>query len=448
MSTGTLAPVPAAWKALADRYRELSAAGPAFLRELRHAGWTFFAEGGLPGRREEDWREIDLRPLAELPLVPAAERATRVPPAVLDRPEVTGPAPPRLVLAGGRLREDLSAADPLPGGIEVLPLPEASRRVPDLLAAHLGRLAPAENPFVALNTALLEEGLLVRVTAGTDVDVPLHLVHVAPPAESPLACHPRVLLLAEAGARVTVIESFLGPGEARGLVNGVTELLVGPGARVTHARVQHGAPGVHHVAHVGARVESGGTLHSLSIALGGPLVRVGIDARLAGEGAEAVLDGLFLAGAGHVVDHHTSIHHEVPRCTSEQLYKGVLAGDGRGVFRGRIVVAPGAEQSAARQQNRNLLLSPAALVRSRPQLEIYADDVRATHGATVGQLDEDMLFYFRSRGIGPAEARHLLLAAFTGEILERLPGPSLPSLLAGRVGEFLAGVPGREAEER
>ncbi len=438
MTTGIAETIPAGWKALVDRHRELLATGPAFLRELRRAAWTRFEERGLPGRREEDWREIDLRPLAALSPVPAAPRASRVSPDILDHPAVARPAPPRFVLAGGRLREDLSAAHPLPAGLQVLTIEEAARAWPDLLATHLGRYAPAENPFVALNTALAEEGLVVRVAAGTDVDVPLHLVHVAPAGDRDVACHPRVLVLVETGARVALVESFLAREEAGGLVNGVTELLVGPGARVTHARVQHEAPGIHHVAHVAARVEAGGSLRSLSLALGGPLVRVGIDVRLAGEEAETSLDGLYLAGSGQVVDHRTAILHDVPRCASHQLYKGLLAGDGRAVFRGRIVVAPGAQQTDAHQQNRNLLLSRQALVRTRPQLEIYADDVRATHGATVGQLDDEMLFYFRSRGIGLAEARHLLLAAFTGEILERVPGAPLAGLLRDLVRDRLA----------
>ncbi len=438
MSTGALETIPAAWKALADRHRELVAAGPGFLRDLRREAWARFEERGLPGRREEDWREIDLRPLAELPLVPATPRASRVSPAILEHPAVTRPAPPRFVLAGGRLREDLSAASPLPAGLEVLPLGEAARRWGDLLARHLGRVADGENPFVALNTALAEEGLVVRVAAHTDVDVPLHLVHVAPGGEGAVACHPRVLVLAETGARLAVVESFLARDGARGMVNGVTEVVVGPGARVTHARVQHEAAGIRHVAHVAARVESGGSLRSISLVLGSPLVRVGIDVRLAGEEAETSLDGLYLAGGGQVVDHRTTIRHDVPRCASHQLYKGVLAGNGKGVFRGRIVVAPGAQQTDAHQQNRNLLLSREAVVRTRPQLEIYADDVQATHGAAVGQLDDEMLFYFRSRGIGADEARHLLLAAFTGEILERLPGEPFARFLEETVRERLA----------
>ncbi len=430
MSSGAVVTVPAPWSGLADRYRELASSGPDLLRRLRREAWERFTARGLPGRREEDWREIDVEPLGELPLVPAAPRAGAVSPAILDHPAVARPAPPRLVLAGGRLREDLSAAAPLPAGIEVRPLAEAAGGPGrDEVEAHLGRLAPEGDPFASLNQALFEEGLLVRVAPGVDVDVPLHLVHVAPAAGTPVACHPRILVVAGGGARITLVESFLGIEDAEGLVNAVTEIVLAPDARVVHARVQHESGRVRHVARVAAEVSRGASWQSLSIALGGPLVRVDVDARLAGEGAECSLDGLYLAGSGEVVDHRTTIRHEVPRCASSQLYKGVLSGDGRGIFRGRIVVAPGAQQTDARQQNRNLLLSREAVARTRPQLEIYADDVRATHGATVGQLDDEMLFYFRSRGIGLAEARHLLLAAFTGEILERVPGNALADLL-------------------
>jgi Fe-S cluster assembly protein SufD len=273
---------------------------------------------------------------------------------------------------------------------------------------------------MALNTAFFQDGAFIRVPAGIAVATPIHLLFISTGKETGATSHPRNLIIAGPGSQVTVLESYVSLGEAPGLTNAVTELLVGEGAGFEHCKFQDEGPAAFHVAAIQAQLGRGCNLISHSFATGARLSRNNIRTRLAGEGVECVLNGLYLTRGDQLADHHMVVDHAQPRCASHEYYNGILDGRSRGVFHGRILVRPDAQKTDAKQTNKNLLLSDEATVDTKPQLEIYADDVKCTHGATVGQLNEESIFYLRARGIGADTARRMLIHAFAGEIIERI----------------------------
>jgi len=413
-------------------------AGPAWLAELRGAGGAAFRAAGLPTVRHEDWRFTNLAPLAALSF-----GAARAPSPVLAARLAALPAPAgaRLVFENGRFRPDLSwpnlrghrSAHPepvelsfhgaLPEGAVVASLAEALTQAPELVRPHLGRLARPEGlAFTALNAAVLADGAFVHLPAGAVVEAPIELVFAGGGAGEPVAQHPRVLVVAGAGAKATVAEMYLG-GDDVYLTAAVTELVVGDGAELAHVKLQDEGDHAFHVSAVFAEQGAGTKLSAHSLALGAQLSRAELRVRLAGEDGVLSASGLYMADRARVTDSYSVIDHAVPRCRTEEAYKGILDGHARGVFHGRIRVLPGAQKTDARQMNSNLLLSDDAVVDTKPQLEIFADDVKCGHGGTVGQLDEDALFYLRSRGVDEAAARTLLIWAFAAEMVERI-GPA------------------------
>jgi len=309
----------------------------------------------------------------------------------------------------------------LPEGVKVLPLSAAMREAAAAIRQHVARFPRwAANPFASLNDAYFTDGLFVRVAAGVAVEMPIEAVFLSNGAVAGRAVHPRNLILAEKGSRVTVVETYEGQAGEPTLTVPVTELAADEGTAVEHFRIQDEAASAFHLGTI--LIESGPaaqvTAHSL--ALGAALCRQQISATLAGERTEVVLNGLYLAGGGQHADHHLRVDHARAHTTSHESFNGVLAGNARAVFHGRILVRPGAQKTDAKQTNRNLLLSDQAMVNSKPQLEIYADDVRCTHGATMGPLNPEWLFYLRSRGIPEGQARAMLVEAFAGEILDRV----------------------------
>jgi len=407
--------------------------GPAWLADLRGAGAAAFRAAGLPTIRHEDWRFTNVAPLAALGFGPA-----RAPSPVLAARLAALPAPAgaRLVFENGRFRADLSFAAALPAGAVVASLAEALAQAPELVRPHLGRLArPDGLAFTALNAAALEDGAFVHLPAGAAVEAPIELVFAGGGAGDPVVQHPRVLVVAGAGAKATVAEVYLGgsarpePVEGRAeagdlyLTAAVTELVAGEGAELAHVKLQDEGDRAFHVSAVFAEQGAGTKLAAHSIALGAQLSRAELRVRLAGEEGALSASGLYMADGARVTDSYSVIDHAVPRCRTEEAYKGILDGRARGVFHGRIRVLPGAQKTDARQMNSNLLLSDDAVVDTKPQLEIFADDVKCGHGGTVGQLDEDALFYLRSRGVDEAAARTLLIWAFAAEMVERI-GPA------------------------
>lgn len=385
-----------------------AARGPAWLAERRREGLEAFAAAGFPGRRDEDWKYTDLK------LVKRRSFECHSAPA-LAVPEIEGLDCPMLVFVNGRL----AATRGLPEGMAVVPLARALADGHPACQALLGRIAkPARHRFAALATALFSDGALVDLADGLVLDEPLRLVFLAGGDEPALAC-PRVLVRAGPGSKATVIEHYgASPGESLSLA--VTEVALGAGAHIEHYRLQEVSGEAFHLGVLAARLERDATLVSHNLSVGGRIARLDLDVELAGPGARVEMNGLYVVRDRQHADSHTRVDHAVPRTTSDELYRGVLAGKSRAVFNGKAIVHPGAAGTDARQSNANLLLSPHAEVDTKPELEIYADDVKCAHGATTGQLDTAALFYLRSRGIDEETARSLLTFAFADTVLARM----------------------------
>ncbi len=393
---------------------------PAWLAAARRAALDRFEKLGLPTAKHEDWRFTSLAALAPLSLGrPRAGDAA----ALLARTKAAEGT--RLVFVNGRFRPELSVRGALPPGAVVSTIAEALESGPDRVKPHLGRLArPDDHAFVAANTALFEDGAFVHLPPGVNLEAPVALVFVADAAGGPAASHPRTLVVAGEGARATVEEVFVGEGGPY-LTNAVTEIVLGDGAQVEHLRLQLEASEAFHVSVVHAEEGAGARLATHAFGLGGALSRAEIRARLAGEGAAVAANGLAMAAGAQVMDNFSWVEHAVARCTTKETYKGILDGKSRGVFSGRVRVLPGAQKTVAYQMTSNLLLSREAVVDAKPQLEIFADDVKCGHGGTVGQLSDEALFYLRSRGVPEAEARSLLVWAFASEMVGLVESPAL-----------------------
>lgn len=401
---------------------------PAWLVALRAAGRDAFLAAGLPTLRLEDWKYTNVAALAqpEFTLARSADLDTSLLSAV---PALGGP---RLVFANGRCVSHAAAGAAI-DGVFVGDLAQASAAIPDALRRHLGTHADLpRQPFVALNTAFLDQGAVVHIGRGREIAEPIEILFVAAP-DTPTAAHPRVLVVLEPGARATVVERYVGSGEQSMFTNAVTEIALAESAAVRHVRIQDDSAAAFHIASVLVRQSASSHFASAAISLGAALARTEIQTWLDGAGAECDLDGLYVARGHQHVDHQTSIDHRVAHGTSRELYKGVLDGAATGVFSGKVIVRENAQKSDAQQMNKNLLLSDAATVDTKPQLEIFADDVKCSHGATIGRLDAAAMFYLRSRGIDAAEARDILIRAFADEMVERIPIPALREDLGRRI---------------
>jgi Fe-S cluster assembly protein SufD len=292
--------------------------------------------------------------------------------------------------------------------------------MPDL-EKHLTRYALHDgNVFTALNTAFFQDGGYVRVGAGAAVERPIQLLFVSTAAEAGATAHPRNLIVAQRGGAVKIVESYASLGDCPIVTNAVTELAIGPEAHVEHCKVQMESERAFHFATIQAQQARNSRWTSHSIAVGGRLARNQIQTRLDAEGAGCILNGLYLGRGEQLIDHHTVVDHAQPRCESHEFYHGILAGRAHGVFNGKIFVQPHAQKTNAKQTNRNLLLSEESVIDTKPQLEIFADDVKCTHGATIGQMDAEAIFYLRSRGIGLDHARRMLIRAFASDVVERI----------------------------
>lgn len=386
-----------------------------FLSEIRRRAAERFEALGVPTRRTEAWRFTGIARVADEP------RTIAEPGRALSAEELPAAEGRRIVLVDGWLREELSDLGGLPDGVVACSLVAAAEKHREIVKTNLGRHEElSDHPFVALNSAQFRDGLLLWLPDGTTLDEPVEVLLVATEADRPTLVVPRVLVVAGRGSRAELVQRSLG-GNGQTLTCSVTELVLGDGAVLRHVVSQEDHPEAAHVAATEVRQERDSAFASSVVSTGGGLVRNDLAVSLLGPGADATLDGLYVVSGKRHVDNQLRVHHTQPHCTSRQLYKGVLDGSARAVFNGRIVVDPGAQKTDARQSNRNLLLSDAALVNSNPQLEIFADDVRCTHGSTVGRLDEDAVFYLRSRGLGVAAAETLLTWAFAAEVVDRIP---------------------------
>lgn len=415
-----------------------------WLARLREEAFGRFSELGIPTARLEEWKYTSAGPIARIPFAisPAGSKRPTSADALLAS---RLPGSIELTFVNGRFSEELSVSPTHPGGVTVESLARALRNGGESIRPDLARLAGrGENAFAALNTALFEDGALVRLAPGTVLRQPIHVLFVSDPGPSPTASHSRILIVAGEQSEATVVETYMGVGgpAAPSWTNSVTEILCGDGAILEHVKLQQEELSAYHVHTIQVEQGRSSRFTSHNVALGSALARTDLSVRLAAEGADCVLNGLFLGRGTQHVDNHTTIDHATPHGTSRELYKGILDGKSRGVFYGKILVRQDAQKTDAMQTNRNLLLSREALVNSTPALEILADDVKCRHGSTIGQLDENALFYLRSRGLGERDARALLLYAFAADVTGRIRVAPIRDRVEAFLGQSL--VPGPE----
>jgi Fe-S cluster assembly protein SufD len=396
------------------------APSPSWLRDLRESAAHRFAQIGFPTRRDEEWRFTNVSPIVETPFTLAAKTQSEMMPEELRAYTYAGMSGTQLVFVNGHFQADLSSAS-FPAGVVVSSLAAAMAADPELVQSHLGRSAEfTSQSFVALNTAALEDGAFVHIMRGAVIEEPIHLLFVSTPHGGPTISHPRTLILADENCQATIVESYSGTPDQVYFTNAVTEVIVAENAVIDHYKVQRESRKAFHIATMQLQVAGSANFSSHSIALGGLLVRNEANAYLGGEGIECTLNGVYVGNDNQVIDNHTAIDHAMPHCNSHEIYKGILDGRSRGVFNGKIFVRQDAQKTDAKQTNKTLLLSPTAQIDTKPQLEIFADDVKCTHGATIGQLSDDALFYLRARGIPQDQARALLTYAFASDIVSRI----------------------------
>jgi Fe-S cluster assembly protein SufD len=416
---------------------ENGAGGPAWLRPVREAAVARFAELGFPSPRDEDWKFTNLAPLARRSFALGTEvRGGEV--GDLASVRLLEDAAARLVFVNGRYAPEFSERGRLPAGVRVASLADALESESDLLEAHLTRYVDYERDFFsALNTAFIEDGGFVYVPRGVVVEGPIHLLFLATSTSTPTVTHPRNLIVVEELGQVTVVEEYVTLGGDEYFSNTLTELVAGDAAVVEHFTIENESAGAFNVGTL--RIEQGrsSSVFSHTVLLGGALVRNNVHPVLTGEGGECLINGLFMPTGRQHMDNFMRVEHVGRHCGSRQFFNGILDGSARGVFAGRIVVHRTAQKTDAKQTNRNILLSDDARVDSKPQLEIHADDVKCTHGATIGQLDEDALFYLRARGVPESLARALLLFGFATENLERMRQPAVRRYVERLVAERL-----------
>jgi len=397
----------------------LASLSPAWLKQLRGHAVERVGSLTVPTTRDEDWRFTDIAPLTKLMWHPVQE-APRLAPADLDRLSLPEAAA-RLVFVDGRYAPQHSFNN---AGFTVENFTAGMAGHGAIVEAHLGRHAAFEHDaFTALNTAFLHDGALIVAPRNVALAAPLYVLFIATQKEA--ASYPRCLAIAQPGSAFTLVEEFVALHEDAYFINAVTEIAVADNAQVNHVRVQQDGGAAFHIANCAVSLAHASRYHAVSVALGARLSRYNLNVLLAEEGAECAIDGLALINGRQLADSHTLIDHAKPHGLSRQLHKCIVDGAAHAVFNGKIMVRPGAQRTDSAQSSRNLLLSGKARVDTKPQLEIFADDVKCAHGATVGQLDADEVFYLRSRGLSDAAARKLLTYAFGAEVIDRIAVPSL-----------------------
>jgi len=397
-------------------------AGPQWLAPLRQAGLDAFARLGFPSLRDEDWRFTNVAPVAGLDFKPAAAAIVNGAESQAVEESVFAPlAGPRLVFVNGVFCAALSTIPTLPEGVRVQSLATALAADSGFIRQHLGKYAQAaKQPFTALNQACFTDGAFVSVPANVELAEPVLLFYLSTAQKAGETIMPRNLIVAGANSKLAVMETYLGMTDAGYFTNAVTEIVAGDHASVEHVKLQDEALGAYHIAAIAGEFGRASRVNVHSFALGARLSRNDIRVRLAGEGLECILNGLYLTRDEQLADHYMIVEHAQPHCASHEYFNGILDDNSKGVFHGRIYVHPAAQKTDAKQTNKNLLLSDNATADTKPQLEIYADDVKCTHGATVGQLNPESIFYLRTRGMSLETARRMLIHAFAGEIIERI----------------------------
>jgi Fe-S cluster assembly protein SufD len=409
---------------------------PGSIKALRAAGATAFQTLGFPTTRNEDWHYTSVSAIASAQYVPAMDRPahTGAVTAASLAPFTFGADWPLVVFVNGRFAPSLSTLGALPAGIRVLDMATASAEQPELLARVLGTAAPADRDgFTALNAAFAGEGTFIHVAKEMVIEHPIHLLHVMDEAGAGVMSHPRHVMVVERHAKASVVESYVSLADVPYFTNAVVEAFVEDGATLTVVRIQREARRAHHVGTVEARQGRDSHFITFTFQTGAALSRSNVYTVLGGEGCGCTINGLYMLDGEQHGDHQTRVEHVQENCFSREAYKGLIDDAAHGVFNGKVYVHPEAQKTDGKQTNHTLLLSEQAQIDTKPQLEIFADDVKAAHGATVGQIDGDELFYLASRGLPIAQARKLLTYAFAAEVIDRIPVRSLVARLAAQV---------------
>lgn len=409
----------------------------SWLAKMRRQAIERFAQTGFPTTRDEEWKYTDITPVANLAVTP------------IFAPETNGKAPvwngelpfadvesARLVFLNGHFSPEHSSLKNLPSEIEVCSLAEAFADDSEVVQEHFGRaLGEEADVFAALNTAFAQDGAFIRIPGNVQVETPIHLLFLTT-GEAATVSHPRNLILIGANSSATIIETYAGNGVY--FTNSATEIIGGANAQLEHIKIQNESEKAFHIATLHIIAARDSRLKADCLNFGGRIVRNTTNALMGDENAEITLNGLVVANGEQHIDNHTAMDHAQPHCDSHENYAHVLDGHSNGVFNGKIFVRIDAQKTDAKQSNRSLLLSKNAQINAKPQLEIFADDVKCTHGATIGQLDMDALFYLRARGLPETEARKILVRAFAGEVIEAIGNEplreKLETMLSARLG--------------
>lgn len=395
----------------------------------KHAA-SCLAQKGFPTPEDEDWKYTSIEPILGVPYKLARYELDGLRARLLMHPMLEQARGHRIVVVNGFYSEELSSLEALPHALTVSGLGKAMSRHPERVQPYLGRYADHENQaFVALNTALMQDGVFVQVPRGMIVDGPIHLIFITWARNKAILSNPRSLIVVGESSQVVLVETYIGLEGGPYFTNAVTELVGEENATIVHCRLQNEKSDAYHISTTQVHLAGNCQINSQWISLGGALARSDLNVSLDGEGISATLDGLYVGSGSQHMDHHTRIDHLKPHGTSRQLYKGILGGKSRGVFNGKILVHKNAQRTDAAQVNKNLLLSEEAWANTKPELEIHADDVKCTHGSTVGQPEEDSVFYLRSRGIARGRAMGLLAYAFVRELVERIKVKSIQAEL-------------------
>ncbi|MDQ2936333.1 MAG: Fe-S cluster assembly protein SufD [Acidobacteriota bacterium] len=419
-----------AFRALQENKQD---SGVSWLAHLRENAMDRFAELGFPSVKEEEWKYTNVAPIARTafnPVILAEAAGSESQAKALAGLGCVEAEHSQLVFVNGTPRIDLSSLKALPAEVVAIDLSQAitDERYAEVARKHLARYADyVANGFTALNTAFVSHGAFVYIPKGVTVNAPIHLLFISTGEQ--VASFPRVLVVAEENSSATLIESYVSTQDFQYFTNAVVEVVLKDGARVEHYKVQRESVAAFHVATTVADLGSNASYDATTITFGAALSRHDINVTLDHEGAECWVDGLYIVTTGQHADTHSVIDHRKPHCTSHQLYKGILDGKSRAVFNGKIFVRHDAQKTDAMQTNKNLLLSNEARVDTKPQLEILADDVKCAHGAAVGQIDEDELFYLETRGIHHDLARNLLTYGFAEEVIGKIKIDSIRAQL-------------------
>lgn len=404
---------------------------PSWIQGVRKKAISRFSELGFPTVRQEEWKYTNVEPIARRTFHFSFDIGLNG--LTLKKLEtfLFGEANwTRLVFVNGFYSKGLSFFTPKGEGVKIGSLGEILKSEPALLEPYLAQIAPYENnPFTALNTAFIQDGAFILLPKGSILKEPVHLLFISLSTTDERVSQPRNLIIAERESRATVIESYVSLNPNHNFTNAVTEMVLEDGAALDHYKIQREDEQAFHISGIQVLVRRDSRFSSFSVATGAQLSRNTLNVELSSEGAECVLNGLYFVRGRQHVDNHTTINHAKPAGKSRQLYKGILDGHARGVFSGKIFVRKDAQKTDANQTNKNLLLSDHASVDTRPQLEIFADDVKCTHGAAVGQLDPEAIFYLKSRGMEEGQARNLLTYGFANEVIERIELEALRSEL-------------------